>query len=474
MKSINKNFKFGGLFLIISLIVIGITIAINFLAEIDKFDVKWDLTPNKMYSIGEQTEKILGELDKDVRITFLADKQELMEIQGAGELITDFLANYDKFPRVTVEYIDPDKNPNIISELDKDNLLGLVTDNIVVSSGNKVKKVVASELFYADQQSGTPFFAAEQSITGAIKFVTSDKTPGIYFLEGHGERALDTEYLGLKQILENGNYAVKTLNLAVVDKVPEDAEIIMITGPKSDLSQAEADRLTAYFKKNGNAIFLFDPVNSDKRFENFENVLSEYNITLNYDRIQENDDGRHYPNDPYTFLPVIETTEITGGEDLSEYYMVFKDARSLDLLNNMKDPLTVLPLLSTSQLSVGESYGTAEKETAMGPFLIGVAAEYNSAYKSKIIVWGNAYTITDEGFTTLSPYSENTMKMFLANLAWMRDTKNDLVIAPKTTVYDTVNLTSSGAKIVVFATVLILPLIIIVIGILVWLRRRHL
>ena len=347
MKNISKNFKYGGLFLITSLIVIGITILVNFIAEIDKFDIKWDLTPNKMYSIGDQTKKILEGLEKDVRIVFLADREELEEIQGAGELITSFLDNYDKYPKVTVEYIDPDKNPSIIREVDKENLLGLVTDNIVVVSGNKAKKVVASEMFYADQNSGTPFFAAEQSITGAIKFVTSDKTPVIYFLEGHGERPLETEYQGLKQILENGNYAVKTLNLAVEAKVPDDAEIVMVTGPKTDLSPEEADRLTTYFKNNGNAIFLFDPVNSDKRFDNFDSVINEYNITLNYDKVKEVDEGRHFPNDNYTFLPAVETTDITGGEDLSSYFMVLKDVRSLRLLKQCKEPLTVTPMLTT-------------------------------------------------------------------------------------------------------------------------------
>ena len=476
MKSIfnNKNFKYGSLFLFLSIVVIGITIAVNFLAEVDRFEKKWDLTPNKMYSIGEQTEKILGELDRDVEIYFLSDKQELIDIEGAGEMITEFLEKYDEFPRVTVKYVDPDKNPAIIKELDKDELLGLQTDNIVVKSGNKVKKVVAGELFYADEASKVPFFAAEQSITGAVKYVITEKTPVIYFMEGHNERALDSEYLGLKQILENGNYTIKKLNLTVEDKVPEDAEMVVFTGPKTDLSKAEADRLVDYFKKDGNAIFMFDPVNTDKKFSNFENVLNEYNIGLNSDRIKENDEARHFPDDPYTFLPAVESNEITGGDDVSEFYMVLNDSRSIEILNNQKDPLTVFPLMSTSAQAIGESYGIADGGDTMGPLFVGAAAEYNSAYKSKVVVYGNAYAMTDEGFSKLSPYSENTMRLFLASLAWMRDTTNDLVIAPKTTVYDTLNLTSKSAKTVIVVTVLVVPLLIIGIGVFVWLRRKRL
>ncbi|AEV67348.1 GldG family protein [Acetivibrio clariflavus] len=469
----NKNFKYGSLFMVLSIFLIAVTVIINMIAEIDKLNVRWDLTPNKMYSIGDETKKILNELQQDVEIIFLSDRKKLEEIEGAGEMITEFLDNYDAYPKVTVKYIDPDKNPRIIKELDKEDMLGLKTDNIVVKSGNKVKKVVANELFYSDYYSNTPYFAAEQSITGAIKYVTSEKTPVVYFIEGHNERGLESEYSGLKQILENGNYIVKTLNLTVESKVPDDAEMLIFAAPKRDLSKAEAERLLDYLKSDGNAIFLFEPVFSDKRFDNFENVLNEYNISINYDRIQENDPSRHYPDDPYTFLPTVQTSEITGGEDLSDFYVLFNDSRSFSILNNYKEPLRVFPLLTSSEKAIGESYGMDE-EDSMGPHFMGLAAEYNSAYKSKVLVYGNAYVFTDDGFSQFAPLSENTMKFFLASIAWMRDTTNDLVIAPKTNMYDIMNLSSRNTKLVILVTVLVVPLLIIIIGVIVWLRRKRL
>jgi len=475
MKNIfnSKNFKYGSLFLFLGLLVIALTIVVNIIFEM-AFQKDWDLTPNKMYSIGEQTEKLIEGLDKNVEIIFLSDRQELEDIQGAGELITEFLDKYDEFPKVTVKYIDPDKNPSIIRELDKEDLMGLEMDNIVVRSGNKAKKVVAGELFYADPNTRTNFFAAEQSITGAIKYVTRDKTPVVYFVEGHNERALESEYTGLKQILENGNYLVRNLNIAVEAKIPEDAELIIFTAPKTDLSKVEAERVMEYFKNDGNAIFLFEPVNDDNRFDNFENVLNEYNISLNNDRIKEQDSSRHYPDDPYTFMPTVETSEITAGEDLSQFFVLLNDSRSFRILNNKKEPLTVFPLMITSDQAISESYGTDEVETRMGPHFISIAAEYDSAYNSKIAVYGNAYAFTDAGFNELAPLSQNTMSFFLANLAWMHDTTNDLVIAPKTNVYDVVNLTSKNAKLVIVITVFVIPLLIILVGIIVWLRRKRL
>lgn len=476
MKNIfsNKSFKYGSLFLILSILVVGITVLVNVLAEVEKFNVDWDLTTNKIYSISDETKKILDELDKDVNIVFLGDRKMLENYSDAGEMVSKILGEYDAFPKVTVKFIDPDTNPNIIRELDKDNLLGVKLEDLVVNCGGKSKKIVAQEMFYSDQNTGERYVAVEQSVTGAINYVTNEKTPVVYFSEGHGERNVNSEYLGLKQILENGNYIVDTLNLAVESKVPEDAEIVIFTGPNTDLSKVEADRLLEYFKNDGNCIFLFDPVNSDKKFDNFEYVLNEYNISINYDRVKENDKSRHQPNDPYTISPKVETSEITGGEDLSQLSVWLNESRSFSILNNQKEPLTILPLLSSSDKSMGESYGVQDEEDTMGPCLIGVAAHYNSAYNAKLVVYGNAYVISDKGFENFYPNSQYTMSLFLASLAWMGETTNDFVMSPKTNVYDVMNLSSKDARLLIIVTVLVVPLLIIAIGVFVWLRRRRL
>ena len=474
MKNIlnSKRFKYETIFFFFSVIVLAIAVIVNVIAEIDKFEVDWDLTPNKYYSIGDTTKRILSELQQDVEIIFLADKQSLERYEGTGDLIVQFLDHYDAYPKVTVKYIDPDKNPKIIRELDKDDILGLQNENIVVKSGNKVKKVVANELFYQDYNSQQPYFNAEQSITGAIKYVTSEKTPVIYFSEGHNERGLDSEYAGLKQILENGNYIVKNINLAVESEVPSDAEMLIFAAPRMDLSKAEADRLMEYLKSDENAIFLFEPVNSDKKFDNFENVLNEFNISLNYDRIQEKDPTRSFPNAPYTFFPSVQNSQITAGEDVSDFPVLVDEARSFSILNNYKEPLNVFPLWTSSNQAIGESYGVDDDDT-MGPHFVSIAAEYNSAYKAKVLVYGNAYVFTDEGFNNLYPYSQNTMRYFLASLAWMRDTTNDLNIPPKTIVSDIINITSKNTKPVILVTVFGVPLLITAAGIFVWVWRKN-
>ena len=69
-----KNVKYGFLFLIMAVLVIGITIFVNVLAA--TVDLSWDMTTNKLYSIGEQTESILESLQKEVEIVMLGIKKK--------------------------------------------------------------------------------------------------------------------------------------------------------------------------------------------------------------------------------------------------------------------------------------------------------------------------------------------------------------------------------------------------------------
>lgn len=453
-----------------AVVVIGITLVVNLMAE--QFNVKWDMTPNKMYSVGDQTKTILKNLDKDVEVVMLSEADQLKST-SAGFLVKEFLDKYDKYDKVKVSYIDPDKNPNVIRDFDKEGTMALKRDEIIVKSGSKVRKITAPDIFQQDYY-GPQMFLGEQALTGAIKYVTSDKTPTIYFLEGPNAGSLEKDYTNLKKVLENNNYTVKKVNLTVENKVPEDANILISASPKTDLSVDEKNKISEYLKNGGNAVFLFDPDNSDKKFTQFESVLAEYNIALNYDKVIENNPQRHVANRPYDIVPDVKPHDINNGQDLSRFTVIMPESRSLKTLRNDKDPLTILPLLTTSEAAVGQPFGGGEGEENHGPLDIALAAEYKSAITSKVVVIGNSYFVTDEAFEKYYPYSQYNMQILGLSVDWMHDKSNDVFIVPKSSTVDSVSLSGFNARIVVIATVFGLPLLVAALGIIIWLRRRHL
>ena len=65
----DKKVRYGGYSSIVIAVVIAILIVINLV--VDQIPLKWDLTANQMYSISDQTYKVLDNLDQEVKIIAL-------------------------------------------------------------------------------------------------------------------------------------------------------------------------------------------------------------------------------------------------------------------------------------------------------------------------------------------------------------------------------------------------------------------
>jgi|LSQX01.2.fsa_nt_gb hypothetical protein len=465
----SKNFRFSFIALIMAIGIFVIAFFVNFFAE--SFNKQWDVTSNKMYSISDTTDKILTDLKKDVEIIFLSDKDLIKNGGENGFLVSQFLDKYDKYQRVKVNYIDPDKNPDIITKLDKDNVLSLKIQNIVIKSEDKIKKVAVEDVFEMDQY-GNVNFIGEQSITGAIKYVTSDIIPTVYFLEGHGEKSPDGEYSTIREILEANGYTTKKLNITIEGKVPEDCSILISAGPQKDLTPNESEKIISYMEGGGNSIFLVDPVNSNKKFTNFDNVFERYNIGLNYDRVKENNTSRHISGQPYDVALGIGYNELTAGIDPSQLSVILPESRSIKMLGIGDHPATVSQLFAASATAEGEAYGV-EGENNKGPLDIALLSQISQAKDSKILVMGNAYFATDTALD-LYPYAQNAVYLFLSAIGWMQNLSDEVMIMPKTPEMDSFNVTGYQSKVMMVVTIFMLPLLLLATGFIIWMRRRHL
>jgi ABC-2 type transport system permease protein len=473
----SKKFKYGTNSIILIAVVIAIAVVINMLVGLT--GIKWDLTPNKLYSISDTTKEILSSLDKDVEIIGLFDEEKIISGDQYKE-VTELLDKYTKYPHIKVKYIDPDRNPGIFKELDPDNLKGLSTSDFVVKHDNKMKKLGYYDLFRTEFNQQTFNYDiigsnAEQGFTGAIKYVTADVTPTIYFLQGHEENKIESEYETLLQYLERNNYEVMSLNLLSEDKVPEDAEILVVASPKKDINISERNKISDYLKGGGNAIFMFDPLDTDPQFTEFEKLLADYNVSINYDRVKENDSKRHIPNNSYDLVPDLQSNSINSDLNPNSFVMIMPKSRSINILKNVKEYITVTPLLKTSDSAEGEQIDKDKGENNKGPLDLAVAVEYLGGLNpSKILVMGNGSFMSDNAIRRYQNYSINGMYFFLNSMAWMQDKKDEYLIPPKSYSMPGLEISALQAKITGIAVIVVLPLIILSAGMIVFLRRRHL
>lgn len=464
-----KSLKYGSNSLLLIAIVVGIAVVLNLLVGMG--DLKLDLTSNKIYSLSNDSKKILKDIKKDVTIYGLFDDAKFPGGTEYKELI-NLLTEYEKLG-IDVKYVDPNKDPGTIATLDKDNTKGIAKGDFVVKCGDKVKKLSAGELYGQDTEYGR-MYKAEPLITGAIKFVTADITPVAYFVEGHNEYSIATELTKLKAAFENNNFEVKPISLLSEAKIPADCKLLVFASPKKDLSESEKIKVNEYFKTNGKAAFLFDPVESGEKLSNFEEVLATFNIGINYDKVKETDTNRHLPDDEYSLMATLENNAInTASINSGEVNVFLPDSRSLSILKNAKEWLVTTSLIKTSDKSVSSSI-LNQGATDQGPFDLAIASEITGS--SKVLAFGNGLFLTDAALNSqYAQYFSSGANYFLSTVVnWTQDKTDETTIAPKIISKKGLSTTAGQAKIISVILIGVLPILIMACGLIVWARRRHL
>ncbi|WP_058484875.1 GldG family protein [Defluviitalea phaphyphila] len=468
----NKKFKFGGYMTAMTGIVLAVLIVINLLAG--KLNLKLDLTENKLYSLSEQTINILDNLDKDVTI------YALYETGKEAPTFDEILKKYSSYSKkIHIEYKDPILYPQFASQYDKDGE-GIETGSlIVVGSNNKFKVISPYELvnYSFNQytfQSTAESLAVEQKVTSAIQYVISDKNTVLYTLKGHDETELP--YYITKQ-LENENYEVKDLNLITENKIPEDANVLLISSPYRDISEEEANIIKDYLENEGRAIFLMQI--RDIELPNLYKIFNSYGIDIQKNIIVEGSSTHQFRN-PIYIIPEQQDHDIIDPIKSKKLPILFPVARSIEILNAKKDSITIEPLLITSDSSyakVNLQSETLEKEAEdiEGPFNTAVAitdkwTEDNNEFQTKLVVIGNSEFL-DSQINSIS--AGGNMDFFLNSINWLVDKEENISIRPKSLMSEYLSI--NMAQIMIFSgiTVIVIPLIIMIIGIIVWLRRKN-
>ena len=204
-----KNRKFTLYALILAVLAFAITIPLNLLAS--RLDIQWDMTPTKIYNLTDTTKDYLSSLDKQVDFYFLLDMDLLSTDMNSMELYHT-LEQYASYDCINFVSFDPDDEPTLTKKL-MDLGYTLSEGDMVISCDGRSKHIEASSMYstqYSTDDSGnmiadSAFFNGENIITGAIEAVASGRDTKVFFLTGHGERQIDTDYTKLKMNLSNRN-----------------------------------------------------------------------------------------------------------------------------------------------------------------------------------------------------------------------------------------------------------------------------
>lgn len=467
-----KLLKHGTYSMAVTAVVIAIVVVLNLVVqEIPSKYREIDLSSQKLYTIGEQTEKILKNLKKDVTLYYIAqDGTESSDIKN-------LLEKYEEGSKhITVEQKDPAVSPKFASQYTSDNISN---NSIVVVCGDKSKVVDYSSMYetsinyqtYSQEVTG---FDGEGQLTSAINYVVSDNMPVLYNLEGHDESSMSET---MKETIEKANIEIKSLNLLSEEAVPDDAECLFIFAPATDLTKEEADKIISYLENGGKALIVSNYTDED--MPNFESVLENYGVQPVDGIVLEGNTDNYVSQNPYYLLPNIESGEITSELSSQSRYVLVPLAQGIKKADNIRDTLNISSILTTSDSAYSKTnlkdMDTMEKEDGDidGPFdlAVSITEKVGDDKETQIAYFASASIFND---SINSMVSGTNYELLSASLAWMCSTDDSNQISIPSKSYDTTTLTVPTADInfwSIFVTG-VLPVCTLLIGFGIWMKRR--
>ena len=468
------------------LLAVALFLGINYLSS--RHWARGDWTKTQIYSLSEQTRKILAGLKTPVRVTvFMTADARLY--QSVRELLSRY---QDASPKIEVEYLDPRRNYARAEQLVKE--FGIRQSTVVFRSGDRKKYVEEDKLADFDFAGGPmgggaqtiKSFKGEEAFTSAILAVTEQKQPKIVFTQGHGEAALDSGergrgYADAKQLLERDNMTVATWSSLGKADLPADADVVVVAGPQTAWLEPETGALDKYLAGGGHALLMLDPVlpgpGSPPADLGLKPVLDKYALKLGDDIVV----------DPANALPLVGAETVLANKfgthpivrpiSAAGLPVIFPLVRSITKAEKPPEGVAESMLVETSAEGWGETNlkgldSGIEKGPGdtPGPVSLAVAVggdEKPGTKTPRLVVIGNSR------FATAGYLANGANGVLFANAVhWLSGAEKQIGIPPKTPEQTSLSLTDSQVQKIAIASVAGLPLLAVLLGIWVWYRRR--
>jgi ABC-type uncharacterized transport system involved in gliding motility auxiliary subunit len=450
-----RQTKYAAYAVVYVLVVITAVVIVNILAN--RYTKSYDGTSNKRYSLSEQTAKIVKGLKDNATILYF---DQGTRFQHAKDLLDEYAS---LSPKVHVDYIDPDKNPQQAREEGIKNY-----GTALVQVGDRKEEAKSM---------------TEEGITGALIRVLKNKTRTVCFVAGSGEHQIDDSdrngYSDFKQLVGKDNYEAKSIDLLQKAEVPSDCTALVIGGPTRDYQQPEVDAIKKYVEDGGRALFMLDPPLKIGRSDIAENdaltnLLQTWGVTLDKNLILDlNPIGQLAGLGPQVALVTsYESQPIVNG--MKGTATGFPLSRSIQIKNGDKTTVQKLFDSSTTSLATTNLNSPAidpnDPKNKKGPMTIAAAGTYNTGKQDSqgrfVIVGSSSWAANS--FIKFNGNSD----LALNTIDWLASDEDLISIRPKQEEDRRITMTNAQLSLVRLTSQFLLPLVVVFAGVSVWWRRR--
>lgn len=483
-----RTLKYGGFSVAITLLVIVAILALNVLFTFieNNNGLKIDFTPTSSYSLDSNAQVAVRDLDKDVVIYTFIPAGQTSKYSGLTKNIVEMFDGASD--KITSKNIDPVVNKSEIDKFSTDTKSLSAFSVVVAEKGNETGNFHAfneSEMYEYNENTQKNYFVLQRWITSALIYIRTGIMQNVYFLTGHGEDTTSEDITIMKNRIQRENFNVEDFSLA--NSKLQQGDILVLLQATSDLTKDEYNKIISFIDDSfGRVLVVANKFVDDTgaQLKNYNNLLSYYNIIINNGVVA---DASHRATDSNKHVQLIADTthEISAAVRSANQPIYALEATSFDYSYGNEMSLgeyteTFTPILmsySSAVLASWENsalidttmYSNATQNVACAFERINTAKTGTTATTtSRILLFGS----TD---IAASDYLGNS-NILRNGINWLagKTTSDEIVSVGIDLTASYILMSQSQMQIWFACLVVALPILLVVIGIVVWIRRKNL
>lgn len=488
----NRRYRFGGFALLMTVLVVAAAVVVNVVFGVveDNWALSIDLSPSQVTDFAQSTVDTVAEVDEDIVIYLLYQDGTQTELKVQLEEMAKKYHAMNK--HITYDFIDPYTEPTRLARLVDTQQVSLPEGSVIVARADdsKVRYITRTDLYntsYVPDNTSSWGYSYEQAFNGeakmtsAIKYVSSDNTPNVYFLAGHNEISMDymTVFSGY---LEDENYNVQPLTLGT-GVTPQPGDTIVISCPQTDLTDSEFEVLSAWLQDGGRLMMTVDNNVDMNDLSNFKALLEIYQLSFGDGYVVEDGNATdRWISSQTVVIPELNAEhEITAPMAATNNYLHVYGGRPI---NNCDIPLSGVRYETLLTSSEGSYVKPSDSSTAFedsgdaianGSQILAYAVEQQHDVvdpndTTRIVLLSSPYFYADTNFITQS----YNIDFAMAAMEWLVNRDVSVIVRASQIINTTLEIPDVGTVVSIGVVCALIPLGVAVAGTVVWVRRRRL
>ncbi len=487
----SDKFKRGTMATIFTVIFVVIVVLLNLVFTVltDRFpSMNMDISALKLNTLSEDAMNVAESVSEPVEI-FLIGKEsayrgdDIYSTYGVQYSQVSNLADKmrEANPLISVDYVDPDTSPDFVSQYSGDDL---TTGKVLVRSEKRYRVLGVDDLFSVEQDQMTYQYIFYSKVDGAlanaIHMVTLEEVPVIAVATGHEEVLDSASRAAFDSLMIASCFEVAEFNILTED-IPEAATVLMLPTPTTDYTLDEIAKINAFLSEEGRTgtrTLLVTAHPGQAEMPNLASLLEDWGMSIDTTAfVVETDTNSALSSGPqYIYAN-------STGTILTEEYpnLLAPYSAPIELIFSNNNGIATYSLIETNNTSYAVTNSTTEEELnnpETASYITAAMAQKvtagNSTVKTNVVLVGNTMSFID---SFLSDTFSN--KAYTADLMrYATDTsENDIglsIAEVQTSQYDITATAFVCVAVGMGLFTILIPLAILIAGLVVFLKRRHL